>query len=379
MKKLLLPLGFAALMISSCANKPATELTLSGLNPADFKTEVNNQPVNLYTLKNKAGMEVCITNFGARIVSIMVPDKNGEMKDVVLGFDNINDYINVPSDFGAAIGRYANRIKDGKFELDGETIQLPQNNFGHSLHGGPQGWQYQVYEAKPINETAIAMTRISPDGDANYPGNVTATVTYTLTEDNAIDIKYEATTDKKTIINMTNHSYFNLSGDASKPVTNDILYINADTFTPVDSTFMTTGEILPVASTPMDFTTPKAIGSEIDNYDYEQLKNGNGYDHNWVLNTNGDVKQLAAKVTSPESGISLEVYTNEPGVQVYTGNFLDGTAKGKKGIVYQMRTGICLEVQHYPDSPNKADWPSVVLEPGQTYKSVCIYKFTVNK
>lgn len=379
MKKLLLPLGFAALMISSCGNKPATELTLSGLNPTDFKTEVNNKPVDLYTLKNKAGMEVSITNFGARIVSIMVPDKNGEMKDVVLGFDNMTDYVNVPSDFGAAIGRYANRIKDGKFELDGETIQLPKNNFGHSLHGGPQGWQYQVFTAKPISGTSIAMTILSPDGDANYPGNVTATVTYTLTEDNAIDIKYEATTDKKTIINMTNHSYFNLSGDASKPIINDILYVNADSFTPVDKTFMTTGEILPVAETPMDFTTPKAVGAEIDNYDYDQLKNGNGYDHNWVLNTNGDVKQLAAKVTSPESGISLEVYTNEPGIQVYSGNFLDGSATGKKDIVYKQRTGICLEVQHYPDSPNKPDWPSVVLEPGQTYNSVCIYKFTVEK
>ncbi len=379
MKKLLLPLGFAALMISSCGEKPATELTLSGLNPADFQTEINNQPVDLYTLKNKAGMEVCITNFGARIVSIMVPDKNGDMKDVVLGFDNINDYMNVPSDFGAAIGRYANRIKDGRFELDGETIQLPQNSFGHSLHGGPQGWQYQVYEAKPIHEASIAMTRISPDGDANYPGNLVATVTYTLTEDNAIDIRYEATTDKKTIINMTNHSYFNLSGDATKPITDDVLYINASTFTPVDNTYMTTGEILPVAGTPMDFTTPRPVGSKINNDEYEQLKNGNGYDHNWVLDTNGDVKLLAAKVTSPESGISVEVYTNEPGIQVYTGNFLDGTATGKKGIVYNQRTGICLEVQHYPDSPNKPDWPSVVLEPEQTYNSVCIYKFTVEK
>lgn len=379
MKKLLLPLSIAALMISSCCNKPEEGLTASGLDPKNFQTEVKNEPVDLYVLKNKAGMEVCITNFGARIVSIMVPDKNGEMKDVVLGFDNINDYINVPSDFGAAIGRYANRIKDGKFELDGETIQLPQNNFGHSLHGGPEGWQYQVFVAKPISETAIAMTRISPDGDANYPGKVVATVTYTLTEENAIEIKYEATTDKKTIINMTNHSYFNLSGDASKAITNDILYINADKFTPVDNTFMTTGEILPVAETPMDFTTPKAVGAEIDNYNYEQLNNGNGYDHNWVLNTNGDVKLLAAKATSPESGISVEVYTNEPGIQVYSGNFLDGTVKGKKEIVYSQRTGLCLEVQHYPDSPNKPDWPSVVLEPGQTYNSVCIYKFTVEK
>ncbi|MDR0745829.1 MAG: galactose mutarotase [Mediterranea sp.] len=379
MKKLLLPLGFVALMMSSCSIKPATELTLSGLNPADFKSEVNNQPVGLYTLKNNAGMEVCITNFGARIVSVMAPDKNGEWKDVVLGFDNINDYKIVPSDFGAAIGRYANRIDQGRFVLDGETIQLLRNNFGHSLHGGPQGWQYQVFEARPIHETSIAMTLLSPDGDANYPGNVKATVTYTLTEDNAIDIRYEATTDKKTIINMTNHSYFNLSGDATQPITNDILYINADSFTPVDSTYMTTGEILPVADTPMDFTTPKAIGAEIDNFDYEQLKNGNGYDHNWVLNTKGDVKQLAAKVTSPVSGISLEVYTNEPGVQVYTGNFLNGTVTGKKGIVYGQRTGVCLEVQHYPDSPNKPDWPSVVLEPGQTYESECIYKFTVEK
>lgn len=379
MKKVLLPLGLAALMIASCTEKPANEFTKSGLNPTDFKTEINQKQTALYTLKNDAGMEVCLTNFGARIVSVMVPDKNGDMKDVVLAFDNINDYINVPSDFGAAIGRYANRIKDGKITINGEEIQLPVNNYGHSLHGGPEGWQYQVYEAKPINEKSIAMVMHSPDGDANYPGNVTATVTYTLTDDNAIDIRYEATTDKTTIINMTNHSYFNLSGDPTKPVTSDVLYINADQFTPVDETFMTTGEILPVAGTPMDFTAPKVIGSEIDNFEYDQLKNGNGYDHNWVLNTNGDVNQLAAKVTSPASGISVEVYTNEPGIQVYTGNFLDGTAKGKKGAVYNQRAGICLEVQHYPDSPNKPEWPSVVLEPGDTYKSTCIYKFTVEK
>ncbi|NDV60453.1 aldose epimerase family protein [Bacteroides sp. 519] len=376
MKKQLLSLGLASLLVCSCGNKTATELTLSGLNPQSFQTEINGESVSLYTLKNQAGMEVCITNFGARIVSIMVPDKNGTMKDVVLGFDNIQDYINVPSDFGAAIGRYANRIKDGVIVIDGDTIQLPQNNFGHSLHGGPQGWQYKVFKPTQLNDKAVKMTLLSPDGDANYPGNVTATVTYTLTDDNAIDIKYEATTDKKTIINMTNHSYFNLSGDASKPITNDILYINANEFTPVDDTFMTTGEILPVEDTPMNFNTPKKVGEEIDNFDFAQLKNGNGYDHNWVLNTNLDVNKLAAKVTSPESGISVEVYTNEPGIQVYTGNFLDGTVKGKNGITYNQRTGICLEVQHYPDSPNKPEWPSVILEPGQTYNSRCIYKFT---
>lgn len=275
-------------------------------------------------------MEVCITNFGGRIVSIMVPDKTGKLQDVVLGFDSIADYINIPSDFGASIGRYANRINKGKLVLDKDTIQLPQNNFGHCLHGGPKGWQYQVYDAKQIDDTTLQLTRISPDGDENFPGNVTATVTYKLTDDNSIDIKYSATTDKKTVINMTNHSYFNLSGDPSKPATDEILYINADNYTPVDSTFMTTGEILSVKATPMDFTTPKAVGKEIADYKFVQLKNGNGYDHNWVLNTKGDIKQLAAKLTSPESGISLEVYTNEPGIQVYTGNFLDGSVKGKK-------------------------------------------------
>lgn len=379
MKKNLILMGIAALMISSCSNQPKSETTLSGLDPKAFETKVNDHAVNLYTLKNKNGMEVCITNFGGRIVSVMVPDKNGNMKDVVLGFDSIADYVNIPSDFGASIGRYANRIKDGKIVIDGDTIQLPQNNFGHCLHGGPKGWQYQVYEAKQIDGTKLELVRQSPDGDENFPGNVTAKVTYTLTDDNSIDISYEATTDKKTVINMTNHSYFNLSGDAQKPITDHLLYVNADKFTPVDSTFMTTGEILDVKGTPMDFTVAKTVGQDIDKYEYDQLKNGNGYDHNWVLNTNGDIKQVAARLTSPVSGITLEVYTDEPGIQVYSGNFLDGTVKGKKSIVYNQRAAICLETQHYPDSPNKPEWPSVLLEPGKTYRSHCIFKFTVNK
>lgn len=371
--------GIATLMLASCTQKSQTELTLSGLDPTKFQTVVNDAQTNLYTLKNKAGMEVCITNFGGRIVSVMVPDKNGEIQDVVLGFDSIADYINVPSDFGASIGRYANRINRGKIVLDGDTIQLPQNNFGHCLHGGPKGWQYQVYEANSIDETTLELTRFSPDGDNNFPGNVTAKVLFKLTDDNAIDIKYSATTDKKTVINMTNHSYFNLSGNPSKAATDHILYVNADNYTPVDSTFMTTGEIVTVKDTPMDFTTPKAVGQDIADFDFVQLKNGNGYDHNWVLNTGGDIKQLAAKLTSPESGISVEVYTNEPGIQVYSGNFLDGSVKGKKGIVYNQRASVCLETQHYPDSPNKPQWPSVVLEPGQTYNSECIFKFSVEK
>ena len=377
MKNHILLAGIAAWMLAACTTKP--DVTLSGLNPQKFQTTVNGEATNLYTLKNKSGMEVCITNFGGRIVSIMVPDKDGTMQDVVLGFDSIADYINVPSDFGASIGRYANRINQGRFALDGDTIQLPQNNYGHCLHGGPQGWQYKVYGANQIDGTTLELTCVSPDGDQNFPGNVTAKVLFKLENDNTLDIKYSATTDKKTIINMTNHSYFNLSGNPAQPATDHILYVNADFYTPVDSTFMTTGEILPVKDTPMDFTTPKPIGRDIDKHDFIQLKNGNGYDHNWVLNTKGDINQMAARLKSPTTGIVLDVYTNEPGVQVYTGNFLDGTVTGKKGIVYNQRASVCMETQHYPDSPNKPEWPSVILEPGQTYQSECIFQFSVEK
>lgn len=384
MKSIVLSSGIALTLLASCVPQADKQesMTLSGLNPTDFKKEINGKQTDLYVLKNKAGMEVCVTNYGGRIVSIMVPDKNGEMKDVVLGLDSIGAYLpeNNQTDFGASIGRYANRINQGKIVVDGEEIQLPQNNFGHCLHGGPNGWQYQVYEANQPNDSTVVLVMNSADGDANFPGNVKATVTYKLTANNAIDIDYTATTDKKTVINMTNHSYFNLSGDPNLKITDHILYVNADNYTPVDSTYMTTGEISSVANTPMDFTTPKVVGKEIDNFEFIQLKNGNGYDHNWCLNTNGDENQLAAKLISPITGITLEVYTNEPGVQVYSGNFLDGTVTGKKGIVYNQRTGICLETQKYPDTPNKSHlegWPSATLEPGQTYNSRCIFKFGV--
>ncbi len=372
MKIMALLAGAAALM-SSCAQKDAEpQLTKSGLDPEKFVAERDGKPTALYTLTNQNGMEVCVTNFGGRIVSVMAPDRDGNFVDVVLGFDSVAAYFpeNNSSDFGAAIGRYANRINQGRIVLDGDTIQLPQNNFGHCLHGGPTGWQYQVYDVTESTDSTLTLVMKSPDGDNNFPGNVTATVTYKLTADNAIDIDYTATTDKKTVINMTNHSYFNLGGDPNKQITDNILYLNADRFTPVDSTFMTTGEIVEVAGTAMDFTTPHAIGDSIDNY---------AYDHNWVLNTSGDASQVAAKLVSPATGISLEMLTDEPGVQVYTGNFLDGSVTGKKGIVYNQRTGICLETQHYPDSPNKPQWPSVVLEPGQTYRSHCTFRFGIEK
>ena len=380
MKKTLGAIGMSLAILTACAPQQKENLTLSGLNPAKFETLVDgNKAVKLYTLKNAAGMEVCITNFGGRLVSIMVPDKDGKMTDVLLGFDNVSDYQNISNDFGASIGRYANRINQGKITIDGVEYQLPQNNYGHCLHGGPDGWQYKVYEAKQLNDNQLELVLNSPDGDSNFPGNVVAKVVYTLTEDNAVDIKYEATTDKKTVINMTNHAYFNLNGDPSVNSMNQILYIASDSITPVDSTFMTTGEMMSVAGTPFDFNTPKAIEQDVTNFDDEQIKFGKGFDHNWVLNTKGDINKLAAKLTSPITGITLEVYTNEPGVQVYTGNFLDGTVTGKKGVVYPQRASVCLETQHYPDTPNKAHWPSAVLEPGQTYKSQCIYKFGVEK
>ena len=370
-----------ALLIMGCGGKKKAEVTglKSGIDPEAFHVERDGKWINLYTLTNKAGMEVSITNFGGRIVSVMVPDKKGEYKDVVLGFDNIQDYFpeNNQTDFGATIGRYANRINQGKITVEGVEYQLPQNNYGHCLHGGPNGWQYKVAEVVAGSGNTLKLKFDSPDGEANFPGHVTAYVTFTLTEDNAIDIRYEATTDKTTVINMTNHSYFNLSGDpANHSVEEDELYINASNFTPVDDTFMTTGEIAPVEGTPMDFRQAKLVGKDI-NADYDQLHNGKGYDHNWVLDTKGDDTVLAAELYCPQTGIALKQYTDEPGVQVYAGNFLDGTVTGKKGVVYNFRHAICLETQKYPDTPNKPDWPSATLKPGEKYTSHCVFAFSV--
>ena len=367
----------AALLMAACTPK-AEKATDSGLLQSNFRTEVDGKKTDLYILRNKNNMEVCITNFGGRIVSVMVPDKDGQMRDVVLGFDSIQDYISKPSDFGASIGRYANRINQGKFTLDGVEYQLPRNNYGHCLHGGPQGFQYRVYDAVQLNPQELQLTYVAKDGEEGFPGNITCKVLMKLTDDNAIDIQYEAETDKPTIVNMTNHSYFNLDGDAGSNAEH-LLTIDADYYTPVDSTFMTTGEIVPVEDTPMDFRTPMPVGERINDFDFVQLKNGNGYDHNWVLNAKGDINRRAASLKSQKTGIVLDVYTNEPGVQVYAGNFLDGSLTGKKGITYNQRASVCLETQQYPDTPNKPEWPSAVLRPGEKYMSQCIFKFSVDK
>lgn len=380
MKKTFIALLTLAIVVTGCTEKKQPEnLTLSGLKKENFETEIGGKKTDLYVLKNINGMEVCITNFGGRIVSVMFPDKDGNLKDIVLGFDSIQDYINVPSDFGATIGRYANRIGNGKFVLDGTEYTLPQNNFGHTLHGGPKGFQYVVFDANQIDDKSLELSYLAKDGEEGFPGNLTCKVLFTLTDDNAIDIKYEAETDKPTIINMTNHSYFNLDGDPNTNNSDYLLTISADEYTPVDSTFMTTGEILTVENTDMDFRTPTTIGSRIDNFEFVQLKNGNGYDHNWVLNTNGDISKIAATLESRKTGIVLDVYTTEPGIQFYAGNFLDGTVTGKKGIVYKQRVGTCLETQKYPDTPNKKDWPSAELRPGEKYTSETIFKFSMKR
>ena len=369
--------GVAALLMAACTPK-AEKATESGLLQSKFQTEVDGKKTDLFTLRNKDNMEVCITNFGGRIVSVMVPDKDGQMRDVVLGFDSIQDYISKPSDFGASIGRYANRINQGKFTLDGVEYQLPRNNYGHCLHGGPQGFQYRVFDAVQPNPQEVELTYVAKDGEEGFPGNITCKVLMKLTDDNAIDIRYEAETDKPTIVNMTNHSYFNLDGDAGSNA-DHLLTVDADYYTPVDSTFMTTGEIASVEGTPMDFRTPTPVGARINDYAFVQLKNGNGYDHNWVLNAKGDVNRKTVSLKSPKTGIVLDVYTNEPGVQVYAGNFLDGSLTGKKGITYNQRASVCLETQKYPDTPNKPEWPSAVLRPGEKYMSQCIFKFSVDK
>ena len=356
--------------------------TQSGLLRSNFQIEHMGKFSDLYTLTNENGMEVCFTNFGGRIVSIMVPDKDGKMIDVCLGHDSIADYIRYGyqgCNFGALIGRYGNRIKDGKFILDGIEYQLPRNNDGNCLHGGGEvAFHNRMWDVQLVSNSSITFTTISEDGEDGFPGNLFVRVTYALTNDNAITISYEATTDRSTVINLTNHCYFCLSGDPSHDVLNEILYLNAEAYTPVDANVAVIGEIAAVENTPFDFRTPTRVGDRINDTTHQQIINGRGYDHNWILATEGDINAIAGILYDPSSGIKMTIHTDQPGMQFYAGNFLDGSFMGKKGIAYPMRSGFCFETQHFPDSPNQPAFPSTTLYPGEKYTTTTIYKFTVN-
>lgn len=386
--------GMTVAALAACGSMADTQMTVSGLNPKDFDSTVMGKKTELITLKNNNGMEVCLTNYGGRVVSISVPDKNGKPTDVVLGYDNIHQYadtLNSPSDYGSSVGRYANRIKDAKLTVAGKTYNLRANDNGNCLHGGGNtGWLNKVYDVQSKTDSSVVFAITSPDGDNGFPGTVKATATYTVKSNNTLDIVFQATTDKETVVNMTNHSYFNLNGDPSKKGENQIVYINADKFTPADKYYIPTGEIRSVAGTPMDFRKAHALSEHINDFSYDQIKNATGYDHNWVLNTfkngKGDDKTVAASMYSPVTGIRLEVYTNEPGLQVYTGNFQGTGIPCKHGIKYPKHVSVCFESQKFPDSPTKFtahtpgwEYSNPYLKPGQKYYSHLAYKFSVKK
>jgi aldose 1-epimerase len=343
------------------------------------KTEFGKMPdgtvIEAFTLYNTQGASAKIITYGATLTELHVPDRNGKMGDVVLGFDNLEGYVQGPHPyFGATIGRYGNRIAKGKFTLDGKEYQLATNNGPNSLHGGPTGFDKRVWKAEPVevkDGAAVKFTYLSKDGEENFPGNLTASVTYTLTNSNEIKLEYSAETDKDTVVNLTNHSYFNLSGDGSGNILKYILYTNADKYTPVDSTLIPTGEIASVENTPLDFRKPTEIGLRIG-----EIKGIGGYDHNFVLNGKAGTLRIAARVTDPASGRQIEVWTTEPGVQFYSAIGLDGSIKGIGGVAYQKYGAICLETQHYPDSPNRPNFPSAELKPGMKFHSETIYKFS---
>ncbi len=376
-----------AALLTACASGEQKALTVSGLDPAKFDTLINEKPVKLYTLKNNNGMEVCITNYGGRIVSLVVPDRDMKQVDVVLGFDNIQQYadtLNSPSDYGSSVGRYANRIKNSQFTLNDTTYQLKANDNENCLHGGgTTGWMNQVYDAEQIGDSILKLTIIAQDGENGFPGTVKAVTTYKVTADNTLDMTWEAETDKPTIINQTNHNYYNLSGDFTQAAYDQVLYVNADNFTPSDAKYIPSGEIRKVEGTPFDFRTAHAVGDSI-NSSYDQIQNATGYDHNFCLNTyqngKGDDTQVCASLYSPKTGILMEMFTNEPGVQVYSANFQgvgrDADILRKHGIKYPKHVSVCLESQRYPDSPNHPEWASPVLNPGEKYYSHAAYKFS---
>jgi aldose 1-epimerase len=340
---------------------------------------VNGAPIERFTMKNSHGVTVQAITYGGIITSITAPDRQGVAADIVLGFDSIDGYLKDHPFFGAIIGRYGNRIAKGRFTLDGQTYKLATNNGPNHLHGGVRGFDKVVWQAEPLaGKNGVVFSRTSPDGEEGYPGTLAVRVSYELTDQNQLIVEYRATTDKATPVNLTQHTYFNLAGAASGDITGQSLMLNADRFTPVDGTLIPTGEIANVEGTPFDFRRPTAIGARIAQ-PHPQLKHGQGYDHNWVLNRSGDGLQMAAIATDPVSGRTLEVTTTEPGIQFYAGNFLDGTIIGKAGHVYKHRAGFCLETQHFPDSPNQPGFPTTVLKPGEEYKTSTVFTFGITR
>ncbi|UFH54058.1 aldose epimerase family protein [Spirosoma sp. KNUC1025] len=376
-----LTLLLTSLLMTSCNSKKETTEQKPVIEKAPYGQLPDGQTADLYTLQNASGMTAQITNYGGIIVSLTAPDKNGKFEDVTLGQDSLSAYVKNNPYFGALIGRYGNRIAKGKFTLDGKTYSLFINNMGNHLHGGKVGFDKVLWKATPIEgeEPALKLSYTAKDGEEGYPGNLSVEVTYTLQKDNALKIDYQATTDKPTVVNLTNHTYFNLTGGAKRDILDHVVTLNADKFIPVDKTLIPTGKLEPVANSPFDFTKPMVVGSRINDSTNTQIKYGGGYDHGWVLNGSGDSLKLAATVYEPTSGRVMEVRTTEPAIQFYTGNFLDGTVTGREGFPYKKRYALCLETEHYPDSPNQPSFPTTVLRPGQTYKTTTIYQFSTRK
>ena len=368
-----------AALTAGCGGESEMTTQATGVTSESFGT-VDGDTVMLYTVRNASGIQMRVMTYGGIIQSLEVPDREGRMADVVLGFDSLSGYLSGHPYFGAIIGRYGNRIDGGQFTLEGETYQLATNNGPNHLHGGDQGFDKVIWDAEPFEgegERGVVFRYTSPDGEEGYPGRLETTVTYTLNDDDELIFDYHAVTDEATPVNLTQHSYFNLEGHGAGPILDHVVTIDAEFFTPVDSTLIPTGELRPVEGTPFDFTEPTAIGARID-AENQQLAYGPGYDHNFVLRRGGPAEepQLAARVREPDSGRVMEIYTTEPGLQFYSGNFLDGTLTGKDGVVYEHRTGFAMETQHFPDSPNQPEFPSTILRPGEEYETRTIYRFT---
>lgn len=389
-------IAMAFILITSCNNSSSSNVATADstiasnengqgkaaitLDKKNFETMIDGKQTDLYALKNHNGMEADITNYGGRLVALWVPDKNGKMTDVVVGFKSVRDYVNSTEPyFGATIGRYGNRIAKGKFSLDGKQYTLFTNNGANTLHGGKKGYQAVVWDADKLNDSTLQLTYLSKDMEEGFPGNLNVKVTYSLTGDNGFKCEYEATTDKKTVVNLTNHAFFNLNGEGSGTILNHVVQIYADKYTPIDTGFIPFGPLAPVKGTPFDFTTPTTIGARI-NEDNQQLKNGKGYDHNFILNgTKANGLNHAATVTGDKSGIVMNIYTLEPGLQFYSGNFMFGKNSFSDGISDNFRTAFAMETQHFPDSPNEPSYPSTVLKPGDIYKTYSIYDFSAVK